>query len=110
MEENQTSKVTDDLYAAILKLDNLEEARCFFRDLLTEQEIIEFGKRWQAAQLLEKQRPYSEIADRTGLSSATIARISKWLNHGMNGYKIVLKKMGAQHHPDSATKQSRVRK
>ncbi len=96
-----------DLYEAILRLNDLDEARRFFRDLLTEQEILEFGKRWHAAQMLENKKSYIEIEKETGLSSATIARISKWLNHGMNGYKTIIDKIRAHHHSDSATKQSR---
>ncbi|PJC41131.1 MAG: hypothetical protein CO042_00100, partial [Parcubacteria group bacterium CG_4_9_14_0_2_um_filter_41_8] len=41
---------SNDLFRAILSLKDISEARKFFRDLLTEAELIEFGKRWQAAQ------------------------------------------------------------
>ncbi len=68
------------------------------RDLLTEQEIIEFGKRWQAAQMLAKKVPYSKIVGKTGLSSTTVARVSKWLNKGMDGYKLMLKRLNSHHH------------
>mgnify|MGYP000982282964 CR=1 FL=1 len=101
------NKQADDLYQAILQLASRDEARRFFRDLLTEAEINEFGKRWQAARLLDQKRPYSEIEKSTGLSSATVARISKWLNHGMDGYKLVLKKIRAQHHTEAAAGRSR---
>lgn len=79
-----------------MALKNTAEAKRFFRDLLTEQEIIEFGKRWQAAQMLSQKIPYSKIEKETGLSSTTIARISKWLNRGMGGYKLMIKRVG--HH------------
>jgi len=98
-----------DLYQAILQLKNIDEARRFFRDLLTEAEIAEFSKRWQTARLLDAKRPYSEIERETGLSSATVARISKWLNHGMDGYKLILKKTRALHHSGSTIKQGRDR-
>ena len=90
------NKTTENLLKAILTLENISEAKKFFRDLLTEQEIIEFGKRWQAAQMLSQKIPYSQIESKTGLSSTTIARISKWLNGGMGGYKLMIKRL--EHH------------
>lgn len=92
------NKRTEDLLGAILKLKNVNEAKKFFRDLLTEAEIIEFGKRWQAAQMLNKKIPYSKIEEATGLSSRTVARVSKWLNQGMGGYKLMLKRLNTHHH------------
>ncbi|MDD5146680.1 MAG: YerC/YecD family TrpR-related protein [Candidatus Pacebacteria bacterium] len=88
---------TENLWEAILKLKSLGEAKNFFRDLLTEQEIIEFGKRWQVAQMLSQKTPYSQIEKKTGLSSTTVARISKWLNKGMGGYRLMLRRL-AHHH------------
>ncbi|MCF7820048.1 MAG: hypothetical protein K9M44_01065 [Candidatus Pacebacteria bacterium] len=89
----QLEASTRDLYEAILLIDNLEEATSFFRDLLTEQEIIEFSRRWQAARLLDKKVSYIEISKITCLSSTTIARISRWLKNGCGGYKKMLNKM-----------------
>lgn len=91
---------TDKLFKAILNLENLDEARKFFRDLLTEQEIEEFASRWEVAQMLAQNTPYSQIEKDTGMSSTTIARISKWLNEGMGGYRLLIKKLQNQvnHH------------
>jgi TrpR-related protein YerC/YecD len=88
---------TNDLFKAILRLQDFNEARRFFRDLLTEEELIEFGKRWQAAQMLDQGLPYSRIEKVTGLSSTTVARISKWLNRGMGGYKLMLQRIPHHH-------------
>lgn len=95
--KNWNNKTTEDLFKSILKLKNIGETKKFFRDLLTEEEIIEFGKRWQAAQMLSKNISYEEIESKTGLSSRTVARISKWLNRGMGGYKLMLKKINNHH-------------
>jgi len=91
------NKKTKDLFKAILALKNIDEAKRFFRDLLTEQEIIEFGKRWEAAKMLSKKTPYSQVEKETGLSSTTVARVSKWLNKGMKGYKLILKRLAVHH-------------
>jgi len=84
---------TEDLMKAILALKSTKEAKKFFRDLLTEQEIIEFGKRWQVAQMLSNRIPYPLIRKETGLSPTTIARVSKWLNRGKGGYKLILQRL-----------------
>lgn len=89
---------TDQLFEAILRLNSLDESRRFFRDLLTEDEILEFSKRWQVAQMLSQGISYSKIEKKTNMSSTTIARISKWLNNGMNGYKSIIEKVN-NHHP-----------
>jgi len=93
---------TENLFKTILTLKNINEARRFFRDLLTEQEIIEFSKRWQAAQMLYKNIPYSTIEKETGLSSTTVARVAKWLNQGMAGYKLMLQRLNSHHHNPSS--------
>lgn len=90
---NWDNKTTEYLFKSILRLENIGEAKRFFRDLLTEEELIEFGKRWQAAQMLDKNISYETIVEETGLSSRTVARISKWLNKGMGGYKLMLKRI-----------------
>ena len=96
------NKKTEDLFQAILCLKNKKEAKKFFRDLLTEKELIEFGNRWKAAQMLDQKIQYTEIEKETGLSSRTIARISKWLNSGMDGYKLILNRMKPHHHNSSS--------
>ena len=95
---------TNKLIKVILTLRNEQEARKFFRDLLTEAELIEFGKRWQAAQMLDRKIPYSEIENKTGLSSTTVARISKWLKKGMGGYQLMLSRTKNHHSTLSLSK------
>jgi len=85
------------LYRAILSLKNEDEARRFFRDLLTETEIEEFSRRFEVAAMLDKNVAYTEIVKTTGMSSTTIARISKFLQGAFGGYQLVLKRMSHQH-------------
>lgn len=86
-----------DLFTAITCLTSEKEARCFLRDLLTEKEIVEFSKRWKAAKMLNAKISYTKISKLTGLSSRTVARISKWLNAGMGGYKKMISKTNCNH-------------
>ena len=84
---------TDALFGAILKLKNVDEARRFFRDLLTEKELVELGQRGKVARMLAKRIRYTKIAQETGMSSTTIARVHKWLKKGMGGYKLILERL-----------------
>ena len=84
---------------SLLFLNNIKsEAKKFLRDLLTESEIVEFGNRWQAAQMLNEKISYSTIRGKTGLSPRTIARISFWLKKGMGGYHLILNRMAVHNH------------
>ena len=94
-----SDRKTKNLINAILALDTKDEARRFLRDLLTEKEIEEFSNRWEAAKMLNDKTPYSVIEKQTKLSSTTISRISKWLNSGMGGYKLMIDK--SNHHHNS---------
>ncbi len=86
------NKNTDALVKALLSLKTADQTKRFLRDLMTEAELIEFGNRWKAAQMLAKGDIYTEINRQTGLSSRTIARISKWLAGSTGGYRSVMKK------------------
>lgn len=86
---------------AFVLLKTRDEAQRFLRDLLTEQEILEFANRWQVAQMLYSAVPYLEIAKKTGMSSTTIARISRWLKQGRGGYRLMLSRIHS-HSPLSA--------
>jgi TrpR-related protein YerC/YecD len=97
----QDSKNSDNLFETILELRTKAEAKLFFRDLLTEEEIAEFSNRWQAAQMLDRKVPYSAISHLTGLSSRTIARISQWLTKGMGGYRLMIDRL---HHTNSSAR------
>jgi TrpR-related protein YerC/YecD len=86
------------LIVALLSLKTAGQAKRFLRDLMTEAELVEFGNRWKAAQMLAQRERYVDIAAQTGLSSRTIARISKWLNSGMGGYRSLIKSATVHHH------------
>ena len=62
----------------------------FLSDILTKKEIIDIASRLRAAQMLLEGKTYVLIAQETGLSSRTIARISDWLQNGTNGYQSVI--------------------
>ncbi len=87
MWQNENQK---QLVRAVLALQTETETRQFLRDLLTEAEIEEFANRLQAAEMLSDGKSYTDVEKATGLSSTTVARVSKWLQRGEGGYRTIL--------------------
>lgn len=87
------SEQVDDLFEAILLLDNLEECYRFFEDICTVKEVQAIAQRLQVVKLLVKNKTYHEIESETGASTATISRINRSLNYGADGYKLILQKL-----------------
>ncbi len=83
----------DELFAAILLLEDEEDCYRFFEDICTINEIHAIAQRLQVAKLLSKKKTYSEIEEATKASTATISRINKCLLYGADGYKYVLDKL-----------------
>ena len=83
----------DDLFKAILLLEDEEECYRFFEDICTINEIHAIAQRLQVAKLLSEKKTYSHIEQLTGASTATISRINKCLVYGADGYKRILEKM-----------------
>ena len=103
MKLSKADNQMNQLFEAILLLKDLNEARRFFRDLLTQKELQEFANRWRVAQLLNRKVSYTQIERETGMSSTTIARVQKWLTKGMGGYRLILDKAVNHHHSPSAS-------
>lgn len=91
MIEGINSQYKDDLIRAILSLEDEEQAKSFFLDLCSENEIILMEQRFAVARMLHKGRTYQEIAEETGASTATISRVSRSLNSGNKGYIDVIR-------------------
>jgi len=100
--EKWDGQETTALAKAFLAMDDIAEMKAFFRDLLTETEIVEFGKRFRAARALAAGVPYETIEKETGLSSRTIARVKQWYSQGKGGYRLAMQRIApksfAHHH------------
>jgi len=81
----------NELYNALVKIENVEECKDFLDDLLTTQELEAFAQRVHAARLLLDGKTYQEVIDETKISSATLARVNKCCKNG-KGYNKILKK------------------
>ena len=83
----------NELLQALLTLRTEEEAAAFFDDLCTLKELQSLAQRLQVARLLREGRTFTDIVERTGASSATIARVNRCLQAGPGGYKTVLDRL-----------------
>ena len=84
------SPALDQLFDVILGLETREECYRFFEDLCTVKEILDISQRLRAASMLSSGANYSEISRETGMSTATISRVSKALERGTGGYKMII--------------------
>ncbi len=84
-----------ELFEAVLRLESVDEASAFFRDLCTLGELHDMAQRWAVVRLLDEGLHYAEISHRTGASTATITRIAQWLHHGEGGYLKALERLHA---------------
>ena len=51
------------------------------------------SRRLSAAKMLDEDKIYTEIAEETGLSTATISRVNRCLKYGSDGYVRVLERL-----------------
>ena len=87
---NLRTPEVDDLLEVLVSMQDKDELYALFEDLFTIREIKETSQRLSVARLLDEGKPYTAIAEATGASATTIARVSKALNYGSGGYRFAL--------------------
>lgn len=96
LENLDFKKDLDMLFKAVLELENIDECYKFFEDIATITELKAISQRIQVAKMLKEKKVYTEIAEVTGASTATISRVNKCLNYGQGGYNIVLDRINSE--------------
>lgn len=84
---------TDQLFQAILLLENIEECYAFFEDICTINELKSLAQRLDVAKMLQQRNTYIDITEKTGASAATISRVNRALTYGSDGYKNMLERL-----------------
>lgn len=82
---------------AVTFMRDIPTMRNFLRDVMSEKEIIEISSRLEAARMLQAGKKYTEIIEKTKLSSRTVARISDWVKNGNGGYQAALEIINTHH-------------
>ena len=75
--EKLRSSQNDELFTAILTLENTEECYAFFEDICTINELLSLSQRFEVAKMLMDKRTYLDISEKTGASTATISRVNR---------------------------------
>jgi len=86
-------KAEEDLFEALVALQDTAEIRRFFEDLCTPAELQALVDRWQVVEYLQQDLPYRKIHDLTGVSVTTIGRVARCLSDGSGGYKTAIKRI-----------------
>lgn len=90
MQNNLRDKHMDQLFQAILNLEDLDQCYALFSDLCTVTELLAMKQRFWVARLLKEGYIYSDIVEITGASTATISRVNRCLQYGDGGYGLAL--------------------
>ena len=56
-------------------------------------QLKDMAQRLDAAILLDEGAGYQQISEQVGISTATISRVSRCLNYGAGGYRMVIDRM-----------------
>ena len=91
MNDKLKSKEVEQLFKAILSLNDVKECYDFFEDVCTINELLSLAQRFEVARMLREQKTYLEIAEKTG---ASISRVNRSLNYGNDGYDRVFERLG----------------
>lgn len=85
-------EMIEDLYNLIASIDSKEDCKKLFEDLCTYKEIEHLAQRLYAAKLLIENNTYTQVISKTEISSTTLSRVSRCIQHGSGGYLKFLKK------------------
>ena len=80
----------ENLLEVLTRIDDKDTMFSLLEDMFTIREIRESSQRLVVAGMLDQGKSYAKIADATGASATTIARVSKCLSYGSGGYRAAL--------------------
>ena len=93
--EHLPSESLTRLYRVLDAVESEAECRELLADLCTVGELEDMAQRLDAAFLLADGKNYQDISGATGLSTATISRVSKALKYG-KGYRLAIERERAR--------------
>ncbi|WP_154838304.1 YerC/YecD family TrpR-related protein [Staphylococcus sp. Marseille-Q1834] len=94
--EKLRRQALDELFDAILTLENREECYEFFDDLCTVNEIQSLSQRLQVAKMIKQGFTYATIEKESGASTATISRVKRSLQWGNDAYTMILDRLNIE--------------
>jgi len=88
--DSEKKKYLGDFYSMIALLKTREDAKNFFKDLLTLSEVVMISRRIQVAIMLLDDKTYEEIRKKLKVGGSTICQVDRWLNNGFGGYRKII--------------------
>ena len=93
IEVEKRNKVLADFYKAVTAIEEYDEAKLFFKDLLTAKETIMLARRLHIATMLIYEFSYQEIQTTLQVGFTTIANVQRWLTLGGKGYRTIIERL-----------------
>lgn len=94
MSDQKPGNENTEFLARALSVLQTEEEYCnFLLDLCTIGELEILCQRLKVAYMLAENDTYTQIAESTGASTATISRVKRFLAGGYGGYRLVLERL-----------------
>ncbi len=90
--DNQ-KRLLSEFYKAATLIEDYNEAKAFFRGILTLKERIMLARRLQVAVMLIEGFTYGEIIDTLKVGKSTVANVRKWLSSGGQRYKTIIERL-----------------
>ncbi|MBR2341412.1 MAG: TrpR-related protein YerC/YecD [Clostridia bacterium] len=81
-----TAEMRKLLCETILNCKTVEDLETLLEDLCTYKEVEQLAQRVAAAKMLKEKKTYTEIIEKTDISSATLSRVSRCVQYGSGGY------------------------
>ena len=91
--EKNMGKVISEFWKASTLINSYEDARLFFKDLLTIQETAMLARRLQIAKMIEEGFSYDVIMLVLKVGRNTVGKVARWLNYGHGGLRQVVQNM-----------------
>ena len=85
-----SEEMINELYKVIVSLESVDDCKLLFDDLCTHKEVENMAQRICAAKLLKQGETYNKVTEKTGIASATLARVSSCVKYG-KGYDKFIK-------------------
>ncbi len=88
--DKKTEAAAELLYKGVTNIKTEEEAKLFFKALLTEKETQLIAQRFYVSKMLSEDKVYSEIVEETGASSATVSRVKRAMATDKDYFDVLL--------------------
>ncbi len=91
MTSSDQNKKNELLFGMLASLQDPREIESLLADLCTVKEIEQMDQRIRSAVLLMNGKTYNQVCEETGISTVTLSRVSRALQHGSGGYSELLR-------------------